>query len=44
LLLFINNASATCNDKPGDGVDYSKCQFADEQDLNNTYIPNTNSR
>ena len=42
LTLFINNASATCDDKPGDGVDYSNCQFADEKDLNITYIPNAN--
>jgi len=33
LMLFINSASATCDDKPGDGVDYSNCQFADEQGL-----------
>ena len=40
LMLFINSASATCDDKPADGVDYSNCQFADGQDLNGTYIPN----
>ena len=28
---------ATCEDKPGDGVDYSNCQFADEQNLSGTY-------
>ena len=33
---------ATCEDKPGDGVDYSNCQFADEQNLSGTYIPNAN--
>ena len=42
LMLFLNSASATCDDKPGDGVDYSNCQFADGQDLNGTYIPNAN--
>ena len=42
LMLFINSASASCEDKPGDGVDYSNCQFADGQDLNSTYIPNAN--
>ena len=42
LTLFINSASATCDDKPGDGVDYSSCQFADGQDLNGTYMPNAN--
>ena len=42
LIIIINSASATCDDKPGDGVDYSNCQFADEQDLNGTYIPNAN--
>ena len=38
LMLFLNSARATCDDKPGDGVDYSNCQFADGQDLNGTYI------
>ena len=42
LMLFINSANASCDDKPGDGVDYSNCQFADGQDLNGTYIPNAN--
>ena len=42
LMLFINNAGASCDDKPGDGVDYSSCQFADGQDLNGTYMPNAN--
>ena len=42
LVFFIKNASAACDDKPGDGVDYSKCQFADGQDLNGTYMPNAN--
>ena len=42
LMLFLNSARATCDDKPGDGVDYSNCQFADGQDLNGTYIPNAN--
>ena len=42
LMLFLNSASATCDDKPDDGVDYSNCQFADGQDLNGTYIPNAN--
>ena len=42
LMLFINKASAACDDKPGDGVDYSNCQFADGQDLNGTYMPNAN--
>ena len=42
LMLFLNSARATCDDKPDDGVDYSNCQFADGQDLNGTYIPNAN--
>ena len=38
--LLITESKAACDDSPGDGVDYSGCQFADGQDLNSTYIPN----
>ena len=41
-LLFFNNANATCDDPPGDGVDYSGCAFSDGQDLTGTYLPNSN--
>ena len=33
LMIFTLKAGASCDDKPGDGVDYSGCQFADGQDL-----------
>ena len=42
LIFNINTANATCDDKPEDGVDYSNCMFADEQNLSSTYIPNSN--
>ena len=41
LMSFTLRASATCDDKPGDGVDYSGCQFADGQDLSASYLPNS---
>ena len=41
LMSFTLRASATCDDKPGDGVDYSGCQFADGQDLRASYLPNS---
>ena len=42
IILSTVEINAACDDKPGDGVDYSNCQFADEQDLSGTYIPNAN--
>ena len=39
LMSFTLRAGAACDDKPGDGVDYSGCQFADGQDLSASYIP-----
>ena len=42
LMLFLSSAIADCDDVPGDGVDYSNCQFSDEQNLTGTYIPNSN--
>ena len=33
---------AGCDDAPTDGVDYSNCQFSEEQDLSRAYIPNSN--
>ena len=38
---FTLKAGAACDDKPGDGVDYSGCQFADGQDLSASYLPNS---
>ena len=42
LFLFNNNVKAGCDDAPVDGVDYSNCQFSEEQDLSRAYIPNSN--
>ena len=42
ILLFIGKSYASCDDVPSDGVDYSNCQFSDEQNLTGTYIPNSN--
>ena len=43
LILFsINNSYAGCDDPLGDGVDYSFCQFSEEQDLSRAYAPNSN--
>ena len=41
-LLLTSGAKAGCNDAPVDGVDYSNCQFSEEQDLSRAYIPNSN--
>ena len=40
--LFSTKINAGCNDTPVDGVDFSNCQFSDEQDLSRAYIPNSN--
>jgi uncharacterized protein YjbI with pentapeptide repeats len=44
ILSFVisNGANAGCDDAPTDGVDYSNCQFSEEQDLSRAYIPNSN--
>ena len=41
-LLFNSRVNAGCDDTPVDGVDYSNCQFSEEQDLSRAYIPNSN--
>ena len=41
-LLFISNSNAACDDPLTDGVDYSKCRFSDSQDLQGSYLPNSN--
>ena len=41
LMSFTLKVGAACDDKPGDGVDYSGCQFADGQDLSASYLPNS---
>ena len=40
--MIFNQVNAGCDDAPADGVDYSNCQFSDEQDLSRAYIPNSN--
>ena len=42
ILFLINNSFAACDDPLGEGVDYSFCQFSEEQDLSRAYAPNTN--
>ena len=39
---FNTSVNASCDDTPSDGVDYSYCQFSEEQDLSRAYIPNSN--
>ena len=40
--LYSEEVTAGCDDAPMDGVDYSNCQFSEEQDLSRAYIPNSN--
>ena len=42
ILFSIINSFAACDDPLGDGVDYSFCQFSEEQDLSRAYAPNSN--
>ena len=39
--MISNGASAGCDDAPTDGVDYSNCQFSEDQDLSRVYISNS---
>ena len=39
--VFINHSFSACDDPLGDGVDYSFCQFSEEQDLSRAYAPNS---
>ena len=41
-LLFLSNSNAACDDPLTDGVDYSNCRFSDAQDLQGSYLPNSN--
>ena len=41
-LLFLSNSNAACDDPLTDGVDYSNCRFSDGQDLQGSYLPNSN--
>ena len=40
--LFVSNSNAACDDPLTDGVDYSNCRFSDGQDLQGSYLPNSN--
>ena len=42
VLFFTNYSFADCDSKPGEGVSYEGCAFADGQDLSGTFIPNSN--
>ena len=42
LFLIPNIASAGCDDPLTDGVDYTKCRFSDGQDLQGSFLPNSN--
>ena len=41
-LILPNIASAGCDDPLKDGVDYTNCRFSDGQDLQGSYLPNSN--
>ena len=41
-LIISDQVNAGCDDAPIDGVDYSNCQFSEDQDLSRAYIPNWN--
>ncbi len=41
-LLLPNVVSAACDDPLKDGVDYTNCRFSDGQDLQGSYLPNSN--
>ena len=40
--LSFTNSNAACDYPLTDGVDYSKCRFSDAQDLQGSYLPNSN--
>ena len=41
-LIFLSNSIAGCDDPLTEGVDYSNCRFSDSQDLQGSYLPNSN--
>jgi uncharacterized protein YjbI with pentapeptide repeats len=41
-LFFFTNSYAGCDDPLTDGVDYSNCRFSESQDLQGSYLPNSN--
>ena len=42
LIFTCSNAHAGCDDALADGVDYTNCRFSDGQDLQGSYLPNSN--
>ncbi len=43
LSLFVSSSvNAGCDDSLADGVDYTNCRFSDGQDLQGSYLPNSN--
>ena len=41
-LLVSGNVNAGCDDSLADGVDYTNSRFSDGQDLQGSYLPNSN--
>ena len=42
IILIPSLSYAGCDDPLGDGVDYTNCRFSDGQDLEGSYLPNSN--
>ena len=42
LLILPNIANSACDDPLKDGVEYTNCRFSDGQDLQGSYLPNSN--
>ena len=42
ILFSSANVNAGCGDPLTEGVDYSNCRFSDAQDLQGSYLPNSN--
>ena len=42
LLIIPNIANSACDDPLKDGVEYTNCRFSDGQDLQGSYLPNSN--
>ena len=42
LLMIPSVANSACDDPLKDGVEYTNCRFSDGQDLQGSYLPNSN--
>ena len=42
IILIPSLSYAGCDDPLGDGVDYTNCRFSDGQNLEGSYLPNSN--